>query len=48
MQSYPSTVKEIRFLTSIQKGFRMPVLFVYLGTILYWVFGRFATRPRST
>lgn len=45
MQSYPSTVKEIRFLTSIQKGFRMPVLFVYLGTILYWVFGRFATRP---
>lgn len=45
MRSYPSTVKEIRFLTSIQKGFRMPVLFVYLGTILYWVFGRFATRP---
>ncbi|MFT6907842.1 MAG: glycerol-3-phosphate dehydrogenase [Oleiphilaceae bacterium] len=44
MKSYPSTVKEIRFLTSIQKGFRMPVSFVYLGTILYWVFGRFITR----
>ena len=45
MKSYPSTVKEIRFLTSIQKGFRMPVSFVYLGTILYWIFGRFITRP---
>lgn len=44
MKSYPSTVKEIRFLTSIQKGFRMPVSFVYLGTILYWIFGRFITR----
>ena len=27
MQSYPSTVKEIRFLTCIQKGFRFPVFF---------------------
>ncbi len=45
MKSYPSTVKEIRFLTSIQKGFRMPVSFVYLGTVLYWLFGRFKTRP---
>ena len=44
MKSYPSTVKEIRFLTSIQKGFRMPVSLVYLGTILYWIFGRFITR----
>ena len=44
MKSYPSTVKEIRFLTSIQKGFRMPVSFVYMGTLLYWVFGRFITR----
>lgn len=44
MRSYPSTVKEIRFLTTIQKGFRMPVLLVYLGTLLYWVIGRFFTR----
>lgn len=45
MQSYPSTVKEIRFLTCIQKGFRFPPFFVYLGTLLYWLFGRFYTQP---
>ncbi|KKL16988.1 hypothetical protein LCGC14_2490060, partial [marine sediment metagenome] len=47
MRSYPSTVKEIRFFTSIQKGFRFPAFFVYLGTILYWFMGRFFTKsPR--
>lgn len=45
MRSYPSSVKEIRFLTTIQKGFRFPVFFVFLGTILYWVMGRFFTKP---
>jgi glycerol-3-phosphate dehydrogenase len=44
MRSYPSTVKEIRFLTSIQKGFRFPPLFVYMGTLLYWMMGRFFTK----
>lgn len=44
MQSYPSTVKEIRFLTSIQKGFRFPPFFVFIGTIVYWLFGRFFTK----
>lgn len=44
MRSYPSTVKEIRFLTTIQKGFRFPAFVVYLGTILYWIIGRFVTR----
>lgn len=44
MESYPSTVKEIRFLTSIAKGFRMPAPAVYAGTVLYWMFGRFVTR----
>ncbi|WP_269619483.1 glycerol-3-phosphate dehydrogenase/oxidase [Zhongshania sp. BJYM1] len=44
MRSYPSTVKEIRFLTTIQKGFRFPAFLVYLGTIVYWIFGRFVTR----
>ena len=37
MESYPSTVKEIRFLTTIAKGFRHPVFLVYLGTIFYWI-----------
>ena len=47
MRSYPSTVKEVRFLTTIAKGFRFPAFFVYLGTWLYWFFGRFFTRtPR--
>jgi alpha-glycerophosphate oxidase/glycerol-3-phosphate dehydrogenase len=44
MDSYPSTVKEIRFLTVISKGFRFPSWFVYLGTILYWIMGRFYTQ----
>jgi len=47
MRSYPSTVKEIRFFTTIQKGFRMPVSFIYLGTLFYWMLGRFFTKaPR--
>lgn len=44
MQSYPSTVQEIRFLTTLQQGFRFPALFVYLGTLLYWIMGRCFTR----
>jgi alpha-glycerophosphate oxidase/glycerol-3-phosphate dehydrogenase len=45
MKAYPSQVKEIRFFTSIAKGFRKPRLLVYLGALLYWVMGRFKTRP---
>ncbi|MEH6567507.1 MAG: FAD-dependent oxidoreductase [Halioglobus sp.] len=45
MRSYPSTVKEVRFLTTIQKGFRFPPFMIFLGTVLYWAFGRFFTRP---
>jgi len=44
MRSYPSTVKEIRFLTTIANGFRFPSWFVYLGTIFYWLIGRFFTQ----
>ena len=47
MRAYPSTVKEIRFLTTIARGFRFPPFFVYLGSVLYWIMGRFVTRaPR--
>ncbi|TGD75840.1 glycerol-3-phosphate dehydrogenase/oxidase [Mangrovimicrobium sediminis] len=45
MRAYPSTVKEIRFLTTIQRGFRFWPFFIYLGTILYWIMGRFQTAP---
>lgn len=44
MRSYPSSVREIRFLTAIQRGFRYPPFFVYLGTLLYWAMGRFFTQ----
>jgi len=44
MESYPSTVQEIRFLTTIEKGFRFPVFMVYLGTLFYWLIGRFFTQ----
>lgn len=45
MREYPSTVREIRFLTTIQKGFRFPPFLVFLGTVLYWIIGLFGTRP---
>ncbi len=40
----PSMVSEIRFLTTIQKGFRFPAMMIFAGSLLYWVIGRFATR----
>jgi alpha-glycerophosphate oxidase/glycerol-3-phosphate dehydrogenase len=47
MRAYPSTVKEIRFFTTIQRGFRFWPFFVFLGSVVYWVMGRFVTRaPR--
>jgi glycerol-3-phosphate dehydrogenase len=44
MKNYPSRVKEIRFMTTIAKGFRFPVFLIYLSTLLYWVIGRFVTK----
>jgi alpha-glycerophosphate oxidase/glycerol-3-phosphate dehydrogenase len=44
MRSYPSTVQEIRFLTTLQKGFRFPAWFVFIGTCMYWLMGRFFTQ----
>ncbi len=47
MRAYPSTVKEIRFFTTIQRGFRFWSFFVFLGSVLYWLIGRCRTRaPR--
>ena len=47
MRSYPSTVKEIRFFTTIQRGFRFWPFFIYLGSLLYWLIGRCVTKaPR--
>jgi len=47
MKHYPSTVKEVRFLTSIARGFRFPPFLVFLGSVLYWLIGRCVTKaPR--
>jgi alpha-glycerophosphate oxidase/glycerol-3-phosphate dehydrogenase len=45
MRAYPSTVQEIRFLTTIQRGFRFWPFLVYLGSLLYWFMGRCKTAP---
>jgi glycerol-3-phosphate dehydrogenase len=47
IEAFPSTVQEIRFLTTVERGFRKPVWLLYLGTLIYWVVGGFFTRgPR--
>jgi glycerol-3-phosphate dehydrogenase len=47
IRSYPSTVKEIRFFTVVQKGFRWHPFVLWLGTWLYWLMGNAFTRaPR--
>lgn len=43
-ESYPSTVREIRFLATVERDFRKPAFVIYLGALLYWAFGRFHTR----
>ena len=44
MRSFPSTVKEIRFLTTVSKEFRYHPLFLWAGSWLYWMFGRGYTK----
>ena len=44
MENYPSTIKEIRFVTTLRKGFRLPAFGGYLGTLLYWLMGRMKTQ----
>jgi len=44
---YPSRVKEIRFLATIDRGFRWSPWFLWMGTWVYWLFGNGFTRmPR--
>ena len=44
IDSYPSTVKEIRFFVTHEKGFRHGRLKLYLGALLYWLIGSFFTK----
>ena len=47
LKSFPSTVREIRFLSALSKGSRVPVWLMLIGTWLYWLLGRGKTRtPR--
>jgi len=47
IQSYPSTVQEIRFYAAHERGFRHGLWKLVLGTWLYWLIGTFFTkRPR--
>jgi glycerol-3-phosphate dehydrogenase len=48
IRSYPSTVREIRFLATHERGFRHGLWKLVLGTWLYWLIGGFFTRrPRK-
>ncbi len=47
IEAYPSTVQEIRFLTTVERGFRWSPFTLFLGAFLYWIIGSFFTkRPR--
>ena len=43
LRAYPSSVKEVRFFTTIERGFRFNRFILWLGTLLYWMIGSFFT-----
>jgi len=45
IETYPSSVREIRFFTTLEHGFRRSRGTLYLGVWLYWVIGDFFTEP---
>ena len=45
IENYPSRVEEIRFYSTIEKGFRFHPLFIWLGTWVYWLIGNGFTKP---
>jgi glycerol-3-phosphate dehydrogenase len=45
LRFYPSTVREIRFFVSVERGFRHSRFVLFFGSLLYWAIGRFFTRP---
>jgi len=45
LQSYPASIREIRFLAAIPRGFRYPPWFLWLGAWLYWLLGNGFTAP---
>lgn len=45
IETYPSSVREIRFLTTLEPGFRRNRSTLYMGALLYWGMGDFFTQP---
>jgi glycerol-3-phosphate dehydrogenase len=45
LRAYPSSVREIRFYTTLAKNFRWPRVLFWLGTWFYWLIGNFFTKP---
>lgn len=45
LREFPSTVREVRFLASIEPGFRQHPLMLWAGAWVYWLFGNGFTAP---
>ncbi|MFI5308566.1 MAG: glycerol-3-phosphate dehydrogenase/oxidase [Polyangiales bacterium] len=45
LETYPSSVREIRFFTTLERGFRRTRGTLYAGVWLYWAIGDFFTEP---
>ena len=47
LKAYPNTVREVRFLTALEKGFRHRPFILWMGSWLYWLIGQgFTRRPK--
>jgi len=45
MSAYPTNIRELRFFTNLDRGFRFPAIMLYMGAFLYWLIGNCFTRP---
>ena len=48
MKAYPNQISDISFLATLDKTAPFPALLAGLGTVGYWLIGRFATKPPRT
>lgn len=47
LKSYPSSIKEVRFFTSLERGFRHSRFTIFAAALFYWLIGNFSTKaPR--
>ena len=45
MKAYPNNIRELRFFTNLDRGFRFPAIMLFMGAFLYWIIGNCFTRP---